>query len=96
MASPHTASKKLTNRGDVAELIRGSRNNIINVEINRGRVSPLTVGSKSSKKSTSRRNLGMAGTYYSKNPICAVVGNQFILRSGLKVEARSPIQVKDA
>jgi hypothetical protein len=38
----------------------------------------------------------MAGTYYSKNPICAVLGNQFILRSGLKVEGSTPPQIKDA
>jgi hypothetical protein len=38
----------------------------------------------------------MAGTYYSKNSICGVVGNKFIVRSGLKVEESSPTQSKDA
>jgi hypothetical protein len=38
----------------------------------------------------------MAGTYYSKNPICGVVGNQFIVRSGLKVEESSQTLIKDA
>ena len=93
MATPNTASKKLTNRG--GDFLKEIRSNIINVEINKGRVTPLTVGSKSSKKSTSRRNLGIAGVYYSKNPICAVVGNQFILKSGPKVEPISPPQMQE-
>lgn len=46
--------------------------------------------SKSSKKSTSRRTVGGNGTFYMKNPLCSVVGNQFIIKKGKKVLEISP------